>query len=130
MPAPRIVTSGKAKAALETIRQQHGTQVIVLRSACSAPSIARVRSRAAFLPQEHQVVIGSVARCPVYVDSREINSCPHETIMLDLAAAPAYGTDDTNLITRPESVAEREERIFSDHSRQTRDATPPFRNIP
>jgi hypothetical protein len=91
--------------------------VIVLTGPCATARVARTQRRRDFLPHEHQVSIGQVAHCPVYADVRHIAQCPHEVIVLDLGWQSGAANHEPTFVTRPESKAEREQRIFSELTR-------------
>ena len=112
---PRITASARASAALLKLRHDRGPQVIELGTCAAAISIARVRDRRAFTPHEHHLTLGIVAHCPVYADSRHIELCPHEMLVIELHTAQHAGSPI--FVTRPESRAERQQRMFSERAR-------------
>ena len=112
---PRIVGSASASAALLQLHHDRGPQVIELGTCCAAVSIARVRDRRDFSPHEYHVRLGVVAHCSVYADIRQIELCPHEILVIELHAAPHGGSPV--FVTRPESRAERQQRVFAERAR-------------
>lgn len=112
---PHLDASPNTLAALQSLRTQHGRQVIVLSSACAGISAARVRSEVGFVPSDRLVRIGTLAHCPVYADPGVVALCPHAGLILDLHLSrngrPVF-------VTRPESAAEWQQRIFSDRARR------------
>lgn len=115
VPGPHLDASRSALAALQSLRRQRGPQVIVLSSACVGISAARVRSEIGFVPPDRLVRIGNLAHCPVYADQHVIAMCPHAGLILDMHS-PTNGTP--GFVTRPESAAEWQQRIFSDRARR------------
>jgi uncharacterized protein (DUF779 family) len=126
---PRVVASARASRALVELRQVRGPQVLVVDTACAAISIAQVRRCCDdFHPQEHQVVLGVVIQVPVYADIQHIQLCPHDVLVVDLHTKPAGG--EPTFVTRPESEAERQQRIFTAQTRKrcpAADASPASR---
>ena len=113
MPAhaciPHIAVSHSAQAALLTLGHAHGPHVVVLAATCAQVSIARVVPQADYVPSQDEVRVGTVAHCAVYARPSAFETCPHEGLVLDLQ--PAAGA--LVFVTRPESRAERQQRIFS-----------------
>lgn len=118
---PHIVGSPKAEASLAELTCERGPQVIVLSGPCAISSVAAARSRRGFVPNEHQVRVAQIARCPVYADARQIRMCPHEVIVLDLGWRSGAAGGDRAFVTRPESRAEHQQRIFSARARGEED---------
>jgi uncharacterized protein (DUF779 family) len=114
---PQVVASASASAALVKLRHDRGPQVIELGTCCAAVSIARLRDRRIFSPHEYHVRLGVVAHCTVYADIRQIELCPHEILVIDLHAAPHGGSPV--FVTRPESRAERQQRVYAERARAT-----------
>ncbi len=120
---PHIVASAKAAANLADLCRAHGPQVILLANSCGTVRVARVRSRPGFRPHEYEVLIGRVMDCPVYADTRQLPQRPFDTIVLDVgwrSGDTASADQDPHFVTRPESQAERQQRIFSDQARRQR----------
>jgi uncharacterized protein (DUF779 family) len=113
---PQIVASVGATRALLELRHVRGPQVIVLGTTCATISIAHVRNCCDFHPCEDHVVLGVVAHCRVYADIRQIEFCPHNLLVVDLHTNPAGGRP--TFATRPESEAERQQRVITAHSRK------------
>jgi uncharacterized protein (DUF779 family) len=114
---PRIVGSPKAELGLAELTRERGPQVIVLSGPCVILSVAAARGRRGFVPNEHQVLVDQVARCPVYADLQHITMCPHEVIVLDLGWRSGTANGERAFVTRPESPAERQQRVFSARAR-------------
>jgi uncharacterized protein (DUF779 family) len=91
--------------------------VIVLSGPCALSSVAAARGRRGFLPGEHQVLVGELVHCPVYADDRQITMCPHEVIVLDVGWRSGSSSGERTFVTRPESTAEHQQRIFSARAR-------------
>lgn len=116
---PHIVVSQRARPAIEQIRREHGPQIIVLTSACAATSIANVVPQRGFVPSQYEMIVGRIAGCPVYADSRHITGCPHDVIIIDLGRRPGEANPAKPLlVTRPESEAERQQRVFAERVRE------------
>lgn len=112
---PHLDASRSAVAVLQSLRRQDGRQVIVLSSACAGISAARVRREAGFVPPDRLVRIGTLAECSVYADQEFVAMCPHAGLILDVHST----TNDRQVfVTRPESAAEWQQRIFSDRGRR------------
>jgi uncharacterized protein (DUF779 family) len=114
---PRVVGSPTAELSLAELTRERGPQVIVLSGPCAISSVAAARGRRGFVPNEHQVRVDQVANCPVYADAEQIRMCPHEVIVLDLGWHSGTGSGDRAFVTRPESPAERQQRVFSARAR-------------
>ena len=114
---PRVVGSLRAQLSLAELTSERGPQVIVLSGPCAISSVAAARGRRGFVPNEHQVRVGQVASCPVYADAEQIRMCPHEVIVLDAGWRSGTGSGDPAFVTRPESPAERQQRVFSARAR-------------
>ena len=114
---PRVVGSSNAVRTLAQMCRDVGPQVILLRGPCAAVHVARTMPRREFVPREYQERIGQVADCSVYADLRHIVRCPHEVIVLELGWQVGNADGETSFVTRPESLAEREQRVFSERSR-------------
>jgi uncharacterized protein (DUF779 family) len=110
---PGIVGSASAVLGLAELRRERGPQVIVLTGPCATVQVAITQNGRDFVPHAHHVRIGGVADCPVYADIEHIAQCPHEVIVLDLSWQAGAGKYDPAFVTRPESKAEREQRVFS-----------------
>ncbi len=120
---PHIVASAKAAANLADLCRAHGPQVILLSNACGMVSVARVRSRPGFKPHEYEMLIGRVMDCPVYADTRQLPQRPLDTIVLDAgwrSGDTGSADQDPLFVTRPESKAERQQRVFSEQAREER----------
>jgi hypothetical protein len=112
-PYPHIRTSDRTQDLLRSLIRQHGPQVLVISGTASAPAIVHLRPRLEFRPQPSNVVVGQVASCLVYADEGSISLCPHE--LLVLTPARVDGERLVSLITRPESEAEAQQRLFDRH---------------
>lgn len=109
-----MVASPGAHAALCRLRRERGPLVIMLGSSATV-SVARVyRGRGLDLDDDH-VMLGTVAQCPVYMDLRHIESCFRDVLVVDLHP-DAYGGDPL-FVSRPESRAERQQRLFAERAR-------------
>jgi uncharacterized protein (DUF779 family) len=115
VPVPHLDASPSTLAILHSSSRQHGRQVIVLSSACAGISAAQVRSEIGFVPRERLVRIGTLAHCPVYAHEKLVAMCPYSGLILDVHLS----TNGTQVfVTRPESAAEWQQRIFSDCGRR------------
>ena len=106
---PTVLAAREAINLLEQLTVEQGPQVLVLTSACSAPSIVTIISEKEFAADDRQIFITQVGPCPAYADSDEIMLCPHDTIVI------ARGTRRSNapvLVTRRESTVEQQERTL------------------
>jgi uncharacterized protein (DUF779 family) len=110
--APQIYGSPAAVTALRALCRERGRSVVLLDSACSGVSLAHICPESDFTPTDHQVWIGAVAHCSVHADRACIALCPHTELTLDLHA-PRDGNAPPLFMTRPASVAERQQRLFS-----------------
>src|SRR5215471_2314422 len=102
---PTVLATEEAISLLEELTVEQGPQVLVLNSACSAPSIVTIISEKKFSADDGQVFITLVGPCPVYAASDEILLCPHDTIVI------ARGQGRPNapvLVTRRESTVEHQ----------------------
>lgn len=89
--------------------------MLVLGTSLGAVCIARVLPRQGFTPAPYYAVIGQVAHCPVYAHMREATACQHSTLVLDGRRDTVGG--DPVFLTRPESRAERQQRVYAEHAR-------------
>jgi uncharacterized protein (DUF779 family) len=111
---PHFAASRAALDALHTLRRSRGRQVVVLSPACARVSVAHVHSEVDYVPRPGEVRLGTLAHCPIYADPRSVETCPHDGLVLDLHAADRRGP--AVFVTRPESAAERQQRVFSHHT--------------
>jgi len=112
---PHFTASRAALDALHRLRRSRGRQVIVLSPACARVSVAHVHTEVDYVPGPGEVRLGTLAHCPIYADRGSIETCPHDGLVLDLhAVADRRGA--AVFVTRPESAAERQERIFCHHT--------------
>lgn len=111
---PRVVASPSAHAALCRLRHDRGPLVIMLGSSATV-SIARVCRSRDFSRDEDHVMLGTVAQCPVYMDIRYVESCLRDVLVVDLRPH-GYGGDPL-FVARPESRAERQQRMFAHRAR-------------
>lgn len=116
---PRVVASAKAAANLDELCHAGGPQVIVLSTSGATVSVATVRPRHGFFPREDMTMIGQVQRCPVYADTHQLLACPYETIILDMGWRSGPPGEIRAFVTRPESKAEWQERVFTEDAGQT-----------
>jgi uncharacterized protein (DUF779 family) len=114
---PRVVGSPRAELSLAELTRERGPQVIVLSGPSAISSVAAARGRRGFVPNERQVRVDQVANCPVYADAEQIRMCPLEVIVLDLGWRSGTVSGDRAFVTRPESPAERQQRVFSARAR-------------
>jgi hypothetical protein len=112
-PYPHVRISDHAWELLRSLVVRDGAQALVIGGAAAAPSIVHVRPLAGFRPGPGDVLIAQLASCMVYADEESICSCPHEQIVL--SPARLDGPRLVSLVTRPESDAERQERLFNRH---------------
>jgi len=112
---PHVDASASALATLQTLRKRHGPQVIVLGCACSGVGVARVCRATGFVTPEDLVRIGTLADSPVYADEQAAGACPHTVLILDVHSS-AEGRPV--FVTRPESAAEWQQRVFGDRARR------------
>ncbi|HEX2307130.1 MAG TPA: hypothetical protein VHI14_02275 [Jatrophihabitantaceae bacterium] len=112
-PYPNIRISDYAGDLLRCMVRRDGPQALVMTGAAAAPSIVHVRPLAGFRPGPGDVLIAQLASCLVYADEDSICSCPHEQIVL--SPARLDGPRLVSLVTRPESEAERQQRLFNCH---------------
>ena len=110
---PQIRTSDRARDLLRSVIRQYGSQVLVISGTASAPAIVHLRPRLGFRPLPSDVIVGKVTSCLVYADEPSISLCPHE--LLVLTPARVDGERLVSLITRPESEAEAQQRLFNRH---------------
>jgi uncharacterized protein (DUF779 family) len=115
VPGSQIDASPSTLSALQTLRERHGPQVIVLGSACAGIGVARVRSETGFVPVDNLVRIGTLAHCPVYADEDTVARWSHRVLILDVHSS-ANGRPV--FVTRPESAAEWQQRVFADRARR------------
>jgi uncharacterized protein (DUF779 family) len=112
-PYPHIRISDHAWELLRSLVVRDGAQALVMTGAAAAPSIVHVRPLAGFRQGPRDVLIAQLASCLVYADEESICSCPHEQIVL--SPARLDGPRLVSLVTRPESEAERQQRLFNRH---------------
>jgi hypothetical protein len=112
-PYPNIRISDYAWELLRSMVRRDGAQALVMTGAAAAPSIVHIRPLVGFRPRSGDVLIAQLASCLVYADEESICSCPHEQIVL--SPARLDGPRLVSLVTRPESEAERQQRLFNCH---------------
>jgi hypothetical protein len=116
--APHVMASPPASAVLEQLGRDRGPQVIVLAPSRAALRLARVRQGREFVPNEHEVLVGTVAHCPVYADLRHTALYPNEALVVVLGRP--CGVDDAPVfLARPESSAEWQQRVLDPRNRGT-----------
>jgi uncharacterized protein (DUF779 family) len=120
---PHIRISDYAWELLRSLVVRDGAQALVITGGAAAPSIVHVRPLAGFRPGPGDVLIAKLASCVVYADEESICSCPHEQIVL--SPARLDGPRLVSLVTRPESEAERQQRLFNRHMPTGRAAAQP-----
>lgn len=108
---PRITASATATAALTKLRHDRGPLAIVLGTSCATVSVARVYLCRDFDPGEQHVPLGVLAYCQVYAESQAIEACAHDVLVIDLHAN--VSGREPLFVSRPESRAERQQRIFA-----------------
>ncbi|MDP9091414.1 MAG: hypothetical protein M3N95_00315 [Actinomycetota bacterium] len=116
--APHVIASPPVSAVIEQLRRDRGPQVIVLAPSRAALRLALVRQGRGFVPNEHEVLVGTVAHCPVYADSRHTALYPNEALVVVLGRP--CGVDDAPVfLARPESSAEWQQRVLGPRIRGT-----------
>jgi uncharacterized protein (DUF779 family) len=113
---PHFTASRRALYELHLVRRSQGRQVVVLASACARVSVAHVHSEADYAPRDGEVRLGTLAHCPVYGTRDCIEMCPHAGLVLDVHVA-TDGRGTPVFFTRPESAAERQQRVFCKQAR-------------
>jgi hypothetical protein len=111
-PGARVPQIYGSPATVAALHGERGRYVLTLESACSGVSLAHTCPESEFAPTDHHVRIGTVAHCSVEADRACIALCPHDELTLDLHA-PRDGNAPPLFMTRPASVAERQQRMFS-----------------
>jgi hypothetical protein len=102
--APRAAQLLADRAATE------GRLAVVLRGVASGHAVARLVADDPKAGPAGLIVVGEVAGCRVMADRDEIVFCPHEALTLVVGSAP--GGRLSWLLTRPESTAERHDRVL------------------
>ncbi len=75
----RLVVTDAARDAIGQLCSEYGRQVLLL----SWPGGAVCLPRALYTPGEFDVIIGHIARCPLYVDVRRLRCPPGSRAVLD-----------------------------------------------
>jgi uncharacterized protein (DUF779 family) len=97
---PHIIASPEARKATEDYVSTHGEQVLVLSTACAAPTSVKLCRVDDFIPGRWQFTLDHTAGCAVFADSRSIEFCPHSALVIDLSR---HDEDLPVLVTRGES---------------------------
>jgi uncharacterized protein (DUF779 family) len=96
----RVAFTPAARRALTTVSRRDGQQAVLL----AWPAGAAYLPRADYVPHTFDVILGHVAGCPIYVDTRRLALFRNQRVVLDadlatrstghpaLAAQPAAGT--------------------------------------
>jgi uncharacterized protein (DUF779 family) len=90
--------------------------VIVLGATCVRLTVARVGRASGYVPGPGEVRIGTLAHCPIYASLVAVEMCCHDGLVLDLHARAGRGAA-ASFVTRPESRAEWQQRVFAERAR-------------
>lgn len=80
MPARRLSVTAAARRAVVRVRREVGPQAVFM----SWPAGATYVPEAAYLPGEFDVIVGHVARCPIYADVRQLAFYRDRSAVLDV----------------------------------------------
>ena len=86
-PGWRLVITDPARKAIERLCRDQGRQAIVL----SWPGGATYLPIACYQPSEYAVIVGHIARCPIYADVRQLSCFGNTRVLLDIAEVPRPG---------------------------------------
>lgn len=75
----RLVVTAAARRALLRVRREVGSQAVVV----SWPAGATYVPATSYVPGEFDVIMGHVARCPIYADIRQLNFYRDRSVVLD-----------------------------------------------
>lgn len=84
----RVAFTPAARRALTTVSRRDGQQAILL----AWPAGATYLRRADYLPHTFDVILGHVAGCPIYVDTRRLALFRNQRVVLDADPAPRSAT--------------------------------------
>jgi hypothetical protein len=86
-PRRRLVITDPARHAMACLCRVEGRQAVVL----SWPGGATYLPVVYYKPGEYDVVVGHLARCPIYADLRQLGWFGSRRVVLDIAEPPRPG---------------------------------------
>lgn len=106
MPTPRLSITAAARRAVVRIRREVGPQAVFL----SWPAGATYVPAASYVPGEFDVIVGHVARCPIYADVRQLGFYGDRSAVLDVhetrhAPWPVLRMRDRQPTSEPEDTS-------------------------
>ena len=84
----RLFITSRAREAIRTVREAVGMQHVLL----SWPAGATLLPESLHVPDAYSVIVGHVARCPIYVDLRQLHLFRDRSILLDVPHPPRFGS--------------------------------------
>jgi uncharacterized protein (DUF779 family) len=88
---PRLRATPAAVQALRRVWRSHGEVLLILSAGCCGGSAPMCFPRGEFRLGAHDVLVGEVEGCPVYVEQRQLDAWPHAEILLDVEEGAAEG---------------------------------------
>jgi uncharacterized protein (DUF779 family) len=88
---PVVRATDAAVEAVHRLVRRHGELLFVLSAGCCDGSAPMCFPAGDFLVGSGDVLVGTVAGCPVYVDRRQLDAWPHARILLDVEPGYADG---------------------------------------
>jgi uncharacterized protein (DUF779 family) len=73
------------------VQRARGDLLIMLSAGCCGGSAPLCLPREEFRLGSHDVLVGQIAVCPVYVEQRQLDAWPHAEILLDVEEGHAEG---------------------------------------
>lgn len=83
----RLIVTGPARQAMADVCRHEGQQAVFL----AWPTGAAYLPVAQYAPGEYDIVIGHIARCPIYADLRPLGWFAGRRVVLDIAEPPRPG---------------------------------------
>jgi uncharacterized protein (DUF779 family) len=88
---PRLRTTPAAADALRRVRRARGEVLMVLSAGCCGGTAPMCFPRGEFRVGTHDVLVGEIEGCAVYVEQRQLDAWPHAEILVDVEEGYAEG---------------------------------------
>ena len=106
-PAERIVATDAALAELRRLKAQHGPLMLFQSGGCCDGSLPICLTDGELVLGPHDVLLGVLDGCPVYIDDEQDERWRRPELVLDLAAGGpegfSLGGTDVHFVTRTDT---------------------------